>query len=122
MGRPCKLTPEVRERLCTAIRAGNYYEAAAAYASITYGSLRKWIQKGRAARRGKYFAFLQAIKKAEADAEATVVAQWRQQIPENWQAARDFLARRFPRRWGPKEKHEVEGTVSVSIQTLRGVS
>jgi hypothetical protein len=29
-----------------------------------------------------------------------LVALWQQHIPENWQAARDFLERRFPQRWG----------------------
>src|SRR5262245_3890526 len=122
MGRPCKLTPEVQERLCTAVRVGNYYEAACAYAGVSYKVFREWMIRGRRARRGKFRDFREAVLRAEADAEATVVAQWRQQIPETWQAARDFLARRFPRRWGPKEKHEVEGNVGVSIQTLRGVS
>jgi len=37
----------------------------------------------------------------------TIVAQWRKQIPENWQAARDFLARRFPEHWAPKEHGQI---------------
>jgi CubicO group peptidase (beta-lactamase class C family) len=109
VGRPSKLTPETQERICSAVRAGNYFEAAAAYAGVTYSSLRSWLKRGKRSRRGKFFEFFKAVEKAQADAEATVVAQWRQQIPENWQAARDFLARRFPGRWGPKERHEVSG-------------
>src|SRR5262245_16689453 len=96
-GRPGKLTPEVQERLCTAIRAGNYFEAACAYADIGYRTFCTWMKQGKRASRGRFWQFRQSVLKAEADAEATVVAQWRQQIPENWQAARDFLARRFPK-------------------------
>ena len=118
MGRPCKLTPEVQERVCAALREGNYLEAAAAYAGITYRSLRSWLNQGKRARRGKMFQFLQATLKAQADAEATVVAQWRQQIPENWQAARDFLARRFPDRWGPKERQEITGKGGKPLDAL----
>lgn len=33
-GRPTKLTAEVQERLTSAIRAGNFYEAACGYAGI----------------------------------------------------------------------------------------
>ena len=118
MGRPCKLTPEVQERVCTALREGNYLQAAAAYAGLTYSCLRAWIVRGKRARRGRYFAFMKAVAMAEADAEATVVAQWRQQIPENWQAARDFLARRFPDRWGPKERQEITGKGGKALDAL----
>jgi hypothetical protein len=118
MGRPCKLTPEVQERVCAALRAGNYYEAAAACAGVTYWCLRKWMQQGKRARSGRYFQFFQAATQAEADAEATIVAQWRAQIPDNWPAARDFLARRFPDRWGPKERQEITGKGGKALDAL----
>jgi hypothetical protein len=38
---------------------------------------------------------------------------WKAQIPNNWQAARDFLARRFPKRWGAKEKIDHTGSVTT---------
>jgi transposase len=109
IGRPVKLTPEIRGRLCEALRDGNYYEAACAKAGVHYGSFRNWMRKGRRAKSGEFFEFFKAVREAEADAETAVVQQWRSQIPENWQAARDFLARRFPDRWGPKDKHEFGG-------------
>lgn len=108
-GRPGKLTPELQARLCLAIADGNYYEAACRAAGIGYNTFRAWMRRGKRARQGKYRAFREAVLGAEAAAEAAVVQQWRAQIPENWQAARDFLARRFPSRWGPKDKHEVTG-------------
>lgn len=108
-GRPHKLTPEVQKRICEAIRNGNYFQAAAAYAGVTYRSLRSWLKQGQKAKAGRFFQFFQAVKAAEAEAEVRIVAQWQQQIPENWQAARDFLARRYPDRWMPKERHEVTG-------------
>src|SRR5688572_29255607 len=98
-GRPTKLTTEVQERLTSAVRAGNFYVAACGYAGMDYATFRRWIERGDSESRGKYRAFREAVEKAEADAEVTVVAQWRAQIPANWQAARDFLARRYPDRW-----------------------
>jgi len=65
------------------------------------------MRLGKRAKKGKYFKFFKAIMKAKGDSEVTVVAQWRKQIPENWQAARDFLARRFPERWAPKEHVQI---------------
>ena len=38
-----------------------------------------------------------------------LVAQWQQHAPSSWQACRDFLARRFPERWGKTVRAEVSG-------------
>jgi transposase len=108
-GRPCKLTPERQARICQAIAAGNYYEAAAAYGGVHYAIFRMWMVRGEKEKSGKFHDFCEAVHKAEADAEITLVAQWKARAPEDWRAARDFLARRFPDRWGPKDKHEVSG-------------
>jgi transposase len=116
MGRPTKLTPEVQKRICDAIKAGNYYEAAAAYADVDYRTFRNWMERGEKAGSGIYFQFFQSVARAEAEAEVRIVAQWQQQIPENWAAARDFLARRHPERWGPKEKREVSGPEGGPIE------
>lgn len=67
-GRPCKLTPELQKRLCDAIAAGNYYEAACGYAGIDYTTFRRWMERGEKATRGKFCDFCQAVRKAEADA------------------------------------------------------
>ena len=118
MGRPSKLTPEVQERICSAIRAGNYYEAACAYAGIHYSTFRKWMQKGETAKSGKFREFFETIKKAEHEAEVRMVAQWQKHMPENWQAIATFLERRFPDRWGRRMdvrqdiKQEVQGQVT----------
>ena len=55
-GRPTKLTPEVQERLTSAIRAGNFYEAACGYAGIDYRTFRRWMERGERESRGPYRA------------------------------------------------------------------
>jgi hypothetical protein len=114
------LSPEVQERICNAIRAGNYYRAACRYGGIDYSNFRDWMLKGQRARSGVYRQFHDAVLRAEADAEVAVVALWRQQIPENWPAARDFLARRFPKRWGNKDRHQHEhqGGLAVLVSEI----
>lgn len=118
MGRPSKLTPEVQERICQAIRAGNYYEAACAYAGIDYSTFRRWIIKGEKAKSGRYHNFCEAIKRAEHEAEVRLVAMWQKHMPENWQAIATFLERRYPDRWGRRMdvkqdiKQEVQGQVT----------
>ena len=121
VGRPSKLTPEVKKRLIDAIKAGNYYEPACKFAGIDYSTFRKWMQKGEQAKSGQYFEFFEEVTRAEAEAEARMVAQWQSQIPQEWRAARDFLARRYPERWAQKDKIDLEhsGEVVQRHDTVR---
>ena len=116
MGRPSKLTPEVQERISQAIRAGNYYEAACAYAGIDYSTFRRWIIKGEKAKSGRYYNFCEAITRPEHEAEVRVVAMWQQHMPVNWQAIATFLERRYPDRWGRKRLDiEHSGEIGIKI-------
>ena len=116
MGRPSKLTPAVQKKIIEAIRNGNYYNAACAYAGIQYQTFWEWMKRGEKAKSGKHFQFFQEVKKAEAEAEARIVALWQSKIPKDWRAAQVFLERRYPDRWSRKEKVEVEGGSVVNIQ------
>ena len=109
MARPSKLTPEIQKKIIEAVKAGNYYEAACAYAGVSYSTLRGWIVKGEKAKSGKYLKFLEAVRQAEAEAEARIVLQWQKAMPEDWRAAQAFLERRYPERWGKKETQVFEG-------------
>ena len=116
MARPSKLTPEVTKRLTEAIRAGNYYEAACAYAGIAYSTFREWMVKGEKAKSGKYREFMEAVKKAEHEAEVRMVAMWQKHMPDNWQAIATFLERRYPERWGRKRLDiEHSGEIGIKI-------
>ena len=95
MGRPSKLTPEVQERICQAIRAGNYYEAACAYAGIGYSTFRVWMIKGEKAKSGKYREFLEAVTRAEHEAEVRMVAQWQKHMPLHSNYLHGWLGRFF---------------------------
>lgn len=123
MGRPSKLTTEVQEKICNAIRAGNYYEAACAYAGIDYSTFRRWMVQGEKAKSGKYREFYEAVKKAEYEAEIRLVAQWQKHMPENWQAIATFLERRYPERWARRldVKQEVQGQVKIEHDVARKI-
>lgn len=95
-GRPSKLTPEVQEKIVSAIRAGNYAQIAAAYAGIGETTYYRWMQQGREATSGKYREFRQAVKTAESEAEVRAVAMVQSHMPNNWTAAMTFLERKFP--------------------------
>lgn len=109
VGRKSKLTPELQKKLINAIKQGNYYEAACAYVGIDRSTFFLWMKKGEQAKSGKYFELFNAVKQAEAEAEARIVANWQSKVPEDWRAAQAFLEKRFPDRWGKKETHVLEG-------------
>lgn len=69
-GRKTKLTPLLQKTICDAICAGNYAETSAAYAGIVKSTYYHWLERGKSAKSGIYKDFSDAIKKAEADAEA----------------------------------------------------
>ncbi len=130
-GRPTKLNEDVQHKICSAIRAGNYIETAAAYAGINKSTLYDWMKRGerekqrveknpryRVRKREEPFVeFSNAIEKALADAEIRDVAIIARAAEDVWQAAAWRLERKFPDRWGKKMrveqevKQEVSGTV-----------
>lgn len=113
-GRPTKLTPELQNEICRVIRAGNYIETASAYAGISKDTLYRWLKQGKRAKRGKYRDFSDAVEKALAESEIRDVTIIAKAAEDNWQAAAWRLERKFPDRWGRKER--VQADVSHSGQ------
>jgi hypothetical protein len=101
VGRPSKLTEELEQKLCDALRAGNYLEVAARYAGVSRSSVHRWLALGAddgADPRLKQFA--EAVSKAEADAEIHAVGVVRKAINQgDTRAAFGYLERRHPARW-----------------------
>ena len=109
LGRKSKLTPETQETIVQAIAAGNYYKIACRFGNVSYKVFREWMIKGEKAKSGKFRDFRDAVRHAEARAEARAVHQWQKHMPNSWQASRDFLARRHPERWMPQERKQLAG-------------
>jgi len=112
-----KLTPTVQQRICDAVAAGNYYQAACELAGIHYDTLREWVKRGEKETEGRYHEFSVALTRAQAEAEDEVVKAWKAQIPEDWRACQMFLARRFPDRWG--EVKTVKAQVDLESELER---
>ena len=107
-GRKTKLTPEVQERIVSAIRAGNYANVAAEYAGIGETTFYRWLQEGREAESGIYRDFREAVKTAEREAEVRAVAMVQKAMPYNWTAAMTYLERKHPGRWGRRDRVTME--------------
>jgi transposase len=123
MARPSKLTPDVQARICEAVRAGNYLDVASEYGGVSAATFHRWIARGVKDTKGPYVAFRAAIEKAERDAEVALVATWRRQAIDNWQAAAALLERRYGKRWGRRQTVEaiVQEELRLALERLRGV-
>lgn len=141
-GRPTKLTPEVHEKIVTAVRAGNYVETAAAYAGVHPTTVFRWLREAdepgasRAVREFRY-----AVDSARAESEVRVVGQIQRVImgghvlaettrtlpdgtveterkyaPPDGRVALEFAARAFPDRWARRAALEVTGQGGGPVQ------
>lgn len=119
-GRPTLLTPERQEKIVGAIREGNYFVAACRAAGISELTGYEWLRRGTNRARNRptnelFARFAKAVAEAEAAAELKIVGEWRSKVPGSWEAAKEFLARRYPERWSPTYKHEVGGPGGESL-------
>jgi hypothetical protein len=117
VGRPTKLTPQVQKRICAAIKAGNYASVAARAAGITEATFHNWMKAGEGQESGEFFEFFEAVKKAEAEREVTLVKFVKLNALNNWQAAMTMLERLHPDRWGRRDRttHEITGPGGASL-------
>jgi len=105
-----KLTPRLIKKLVPSIEAGNYIETVCQAHGISKNAYYMWLKKGESAKtKTIYRDFYDAVKNAEARAEARLIEEWREKLQESPTNYKDFLERRYPERWGKKETHVVEG-------------
>jgi hypothetical protein len=96
MARPTRLTPEVQEAVCEAIRNGATYQAASEAAGIAYATFNEWRKDARL----KYVKFSEAVTRANADAQLDLLAKIGNQADKDWRAAAWILERRFKNDFG----------------------
>ena len=145
MARETKLTPERQKTIVDAIRGGCYFVTACQLAGIDDKTGYRWLSD----QRPMYREFRDAVKNAEAAAEAERVLRIRQaatggkqttrrtikiypngtqeitettEIAEpNWTADAWFLERKFPARWGKQEKIQQEIRVVSSDEKIDSI-
>lgn len=102
MANRCKLTPELQDKLCRLIRAGNFAETAAAACGINRDTLREWVKRGAREGAGRYHDLAVAVDEASSIAESRAIALIAKAAESQWQAAAWFLERKHSDRWGRK--------------------
>ena len=118
MGRPTKLTPEVQAIIVEAIEKGNDKTVAARLAGIGESTFYAWMERGEQAKSGVFLEFREAVKKAEAEAEQHFVGVIKAASADTWTAAAWWLERKYPERWGRKERQQIEHEGGVTIRVV----
>ena len=118
MSRP-KLDPVVTHRIVDLIRAGNYLEVAASATGIHRTTLHRWMRHGRGQKRGRYKKFLNAVEKAQAEAESRDVALIAKAAGDDWRAAAWRLERRSPKKYGPRVQVSIEDALQGAVERLK---
>jgi len=96
LGRPSKYTPEVVNKICQFLQAGNTRRASCLCAGISEDTFANWMNS--------FTDFSDSVKKAEAEAEARNVAIINLASKENWQASAWWLERRRREDFSRSEK------------------
>lgn len=101
-----KLNQQLLETFVRLVQAGNYHIAACKAVGISYQTYRRWMRQGMESTDDTdiHRQFFLRVNESDAYAEVNAVNAWRGHFSRDYRASRDFLARRFPERWGERQK------------------
>ena len=110
------LDQDLTERLLEAIKLGMYTEHACAYAGISSSTFRRWREKAEEGIE-PFQSFWLQVNKAEADAIIRRVARIEQAGKDGqWQADAWLLERKYPDKFGRKEKLQLQGDPNAPVE------
>tara|TARA_Y100000114_G_scaffold147662_1_gene159714 strand:+ start:1651 stop:2037 length:387 start_codon:yes stop_codon:yes gene_type:complete len=119
MSRRTKLTPDTKEDVVKALRAGNSRRDSALYAGISEQTFYSWMKRGRDGE-PLYAEFLEAVEKAEAQSVVRNVAIIQRAAEDTWQAAAWWLERKRPDDWGRRQRMDIgtsqEQPMKITVQ------
>src|SRR5678810_1099704 len=117
VGAPSTLgDPEKVHVFLAAIADGNYRETAIRKAGIAKQTFYNWLKRAEAGDEAA-IAFVDALEKAEADAESETVRNVRNasKLPQFWAAGMTWLERKSPDKWGRRQDDSSAPRVIVQI-------
>lgn len=103
-GRQTKLTPELIEEAYELLKEGHYARTVLQYMGIGESTWYRWLSDGEQEEDGIYREFWEAVKKAETEAEIRNVKLIQEAAKTDWKAGMTYLERKFPERWGRRER------------------
>lgn len=115
--RPSKLTPEIEATICEYIATGNYRQVAGRAAGISKSTFEYWMRRGRDEPGTIYERFVISVEEAEGRAELHAVKLIIQAAAGDAKHAQWWLERKFPERWGRKDRLALTGKNDGPIET-----
>jgi hypothetical protein len=112
-------------RILEHLAIGGHFRQACRAAGIAPSTAQLWRRLGRLAvgeheahhlARPEHIWFEQAVQETLAKFEMQILGYWVKHAEDNWQAARDLLARRFPDRWGNTEQRQIQLHTATPMQ------
>jgi len=106
-----KLTDDVQDKICNAVRGGQTFECAASLVGIDRHTLNDWRQRGQQQPNSRYGEFNRALEAALLASETMMVHKILSS--DDWKAAKWILKNRFPDRY--RERYELTGAAGGPI-------
>jgi transposase-like protein len=118
MARRSKLTAEFVKKAGKLLENGNYANTVCAMMGISQQTWYRWLKEAEeSSATAIKREFSETVKKATALAEIEYVNVIKKAAGKNWQAAGWWLERKFPEKWGRRDRvkmeHEITGGVMV---------
>lgn len=123
IGRKIKLTPGLIENFVKKLKIGSYAKYVAMSEGITERTYYLWLERGAKAEKlwemGRkvpeeevlFFQFFQSIRQAEAESQVLLTSMVFSQAKDDWKAAMELMARKWPEQWAKKEYMDFKGTI-----------
>ena len=116
------INAEKIDKIIQAVRAGNYFDAASAYARVPRRTFYDWMTRGRQhiidEKDTLERSLVERIDEAAGQAETRHVALIAQAAEKTWQAAAWWLERRFPQKWGQSRYRDPDDAAKSALQEL----
>ena len=103
-------SPEIVTQITALLKAGITISSACEIVGISRQTYYNWAEK--------HPEFAEKVKKAIAESELRAVKIILDAAKRDWKAAAWFLERRFPDRWGRRDKIEAEQKSHVTIKII----
>lgn len=136
-GRPCKLTETFKDKFVALVQRGNHLVSVCKFLRVDFSTYRRWMRQAKTEcckcekqclpeeRKNctLFCQFYQEVQEAIGMAEISVVSAWQETLNVNsphfdYRSCRDFLARRYPKRWANRDYLKNEHRLRFDVKQL----
>jgi len=111
LGPQSKFTPDAIARIVAALRIGHTISDACTFAGVAPTTYEGWLKKGRAGQ-APYAQLVELVERLNVATYSPAVECFKRGAETDPRIAKDFLAVRAPKQWGP-QKEQVNTAVTI---------